>query len=523
MSTQLADELTVRVSHQEKKSSGFVYPNTTHTYILTAKHAVCIKDAEECRINKKLKCEKCALAKTTKTKILIDRPDVDNFEKIKVKDVLFCENKDIAVLVVKDECHAKLVNLPKVEIVSAIDVVSADNFLSCGYPKISDHEETLPIFYTNYVPFRTRFSIRILNDSISNLECSKTNLAGNSGAGILQVKEGKAFLFGIYTDTTGIGTGFCEIIDEEINDLLVSKGYPKLQLKKKSNGFEVLIKNKFKECFSRIEHDIKLDNNREINLYRLSLDGKEYNYEFINKRITHCIPYFSLSRKQIKQSIVNDEFNAVVIQSAKDFLKLESNDKIPEILLQGFLETYCDAPRLYSAHYNESSVFQGAHIKFTDSLDKKLEIIHCIALFSPVLKNSFNYVIKSIIDKYPKVKPYGGLVDNNFLDETYTEEESKVLAQLLIPNSSDISYNYVDRLAVFIGYDKAIESNLIFLQQNEFKSELEKVIVEDLNASIDDLKVELDKIKALKACIDCFFVPFEDTNKFNQNFFESLK
>lgn len=523
MSTQLADELTVRVLHEGKKSSGFIYANTTHTYIFTAKHAVCINSAQDCRVRKNLRCERCSLAKFTKTKIIIDRPDIANYQQLKVQEVLFCEDKDVAILVVKDESHKKLLNLPKIEIVSELDLKSTDEFLSCGYPNISDHEETLPISYTNYVPFRTRFSLRILNESIGNLESSKVNLSGNSGAGILQIKGNKALLLGIYTDTTGIGTGFGEIIDEKLNDVLTAKGYPKLELKNKAKGFETLIKNKFKECFSKIEHDINLEDNRELNLYRLNLNGKNYNYEFINKRITHCIPYFSLSRKQINQSIVNDEFNAAVIQGVKDFLKLESKDKIPEILLQGFLEAYCEAPRLYSSHHNESSVFQGAHIKFSNTPDKKIEIIHCIALFSPILKNSFSYAIQSIIDKYPEVKPYGGLIDSSFLDETYSEEESKVLAKLIIPNQENICNNYTDRLAIFIGYDREIETSLKFLQQGDFQSALEEIIIEDLKASINDLKKELEKIKVLKASIDCFFVPFEDTNKFNQDFFESLK
>lgn len=523
MNTNVADELTVRVIHGSKSSSGFIYPNTNHTYVLTAKHAVCTSDAQECRITKNLKCDKCAKAKTTKTKIIIDRPDIEDHEIIKIKDVVFCEDKDVAILIVKDESHKKLNNLPKIKIIDATDIKSNDDFISCGYPQIAEFEETQPISYTNYVPFRKRFSLRILNESIGNLESSKENLSGNSGAGILQIKNNQVSLFGIYTDTTGMGTGIGEYLDEKVNDLLVSKGYPKLELKNKGDGFESLIKNKFMECFSKIEHDIKLENNREINLYRLAINGKNYNYDFVNKRLTHCIPYFSLSRKQINQSIKNDEFNAAVLESVKEFLKLQSKDKIPEILLQGFLEAYCNAPRLYSSHHNKNSVFQGAHIKFSDSLERKIEIIHCIALFSKKLNDSFVIAIKNIADKYPNIKSFGGLIDNGFLDETYSEEESTILAKFLIPNSTSTHSGYLDRLAIFIGYDRIIEQDIKFLQQDEFESELEKIITNDFKSSLDDLKIELAKIKSLKAPIDCFLVPFEDTEKFNQDFFESLK
>ncbi|MFA2944557.1 DUF1837 domain-containing protein [Acinetobacter pittii] len=523
MNTKVADELTVRVKLGNKSSSGFIYPNTNHTYIFTAKHAVCTSDAQECLITKKLKCEKCTKAKTTKTKIIIDRPDVEDHEIIKIKDVVLCEDKDVAILVVKDEFHRKLTNLTKIKIVDATDIQNDDNFISCGYPQIADYEETQPISYTNYMPFRKRFSLRILNESIGNLESSKENLYGNSGAGILQIKNNQVSLFGIYTDTTGMGTGIGEYLDEKISNLLISKGYPKLELKNKGDGFEALIKSKFMECFSKIEHDIKLENDRELNLYRLVISGKDYNYNFINKRITNCIPFFSLSRKQINQSIKNDEFNATAFESVKKFLKLQSKDKIPEILLQGFLEAYCNAPRLYSSHHNKNSVFQGAHIKFSDDVKRKIEIIHCIALFSKKLNDSFVIAVKNIIDKYPNIKSFGGLIDSGFLDETYSEEESEILAKFLIPNSADTHGGYLDRLAIFIGYDRIIEKDLRYLQQSEFESKLEEIIINDFKLSLDDLKIELAKIEKLKAPIDCFLVPFEDTEKFNQDFFESLK
>ena len=105
----------------------------------------------------------------------------------------------------------------------------------------------------------------------------------------------------------------------------------------------------------------------------------------------------------------------------------------------------------------------------------------------------------------------------------YSEEESTILAKFLIPNSTSTHSGYLDRLAIFIGYDRIIEQDIKFLQQDEFESELEKIIINDFKSSLDDLKIELAKIKSLKAPIDCFLVPFEDTEKFNQDFFESLK
>ncbi|SWU25237.1 Uncharacterised protein [Klebsiella pneumoniae] len=36
-------------------------------------------------------------------------------------------------------------------------------------------------------------------------------------------------------------------------------------------------------------------------------------------------------------------------------------------------------------------------------------------------------------------------------------------------------------------------------------------------------KEEINKLSIVNATIDCFFVPFDDVNKFNDEFIESLK
>lgn len=521
MNIDSADKLTVRITFNDRFSSGFIYPNLTHTYIFTAKHAVCKKDAIECWKSKKIKCEKCSTPQITKTKIEIDRPDIPNFRKLEVKDVIYTEERDIAVLILKENCHKKLDNLPMVNIPTRDEIEQHKNFLSCGYPAISSHEDTQPICYENYSKYREKFHLRILNSSIANLEYSKDNLAGNSGAGIVISGTNEILLVGIYTETGGMNEGYGEYIDDNYNNKLIEKGYPIINYNNK-NGFEVLIKKNFMDCFNEIEHEIEFPIKRELNLYRLALDGKNYNYKFINRRIFDCIPFFTLSRKQIKQSIINEESTYEFYQSVKKFLKLNSENKIAEILLQGFLETYKNAPKLYSSHYNEKSVFQGAHIRFKEDDDRKVEIIHCIALFSPTLQKSLVKAIKEILLKFPDLKPFGGLIDSGFMDENYSEEESKILARLIIPDGNKVKNTYQDRLAIFIGYDKNIESPLRYLQQDEFEEKLNLMIIQDVMQSINEIEDELESLNLVSASIDCFFVPFEDTDKFHKDFIESL-
>jgi len=52
MSLNVAEKLSIRVVNNKNLSSGILYPNGTHTYVLTAKHSVCEKDVKQCWLKK---------------------------------------------------------------------------------------------------------------------------------------------------------------------------------------------------------------------------------------------------------------------------------------------------------------------------------------------------------------------------------------------------------------------------------------------------------------------------------------
>lgn len=522
MSVNLADKLSVRVVFRDnKKSSGFLYPVKSHTYVFTAKHAICKSEPEDCKL-KGQTCDVCIVRAVPKTKIKIDKPDVHGFKAKRIKEVLQSPSKDLAILILKDSDHNTLPELPTVKIFPFNEIFDSDKFVSCGYPAIAAHKTIQPIHYSAFSRFReNKLCFQITNDTVSNLECSQENLAGNSGSGIIRNDNNDALLLGIYTDTGNMATCYGEIIDHTVSDLLTRNRFPKLELENANKAFKTLIKSEFTKCFSKVEHEIDMPTNRDINLYRLSLVGKEYDYEKVRKRLVECVPLFTLTRKQINKSREESEFTNSTLQSVKDFLRLESKDKVPELLLQGFLETYLNAPKLYSSHQNQNATFQGAHINFCDN--GNMEIIHCLAVITPSLESAFQSSIDVIMKNFPKLKPFGGLIDNGLLDSHFSDEENEILKKILIPTRENETVDYQDRLAIFIGYDRHIETELMYMQQVDFVAELEKRIIEDVKVSMNVLQSKLDHLNIVKATIDCFFVPFENTESFNQEFIESLK
>ena len=423
MSVNLADQLSVRVTFRDnKRSSGFVYPTSSHTYVFTAKHAICGDEPDECKLKGK-SCDTCVVKSVPKSKIKIDKPDLPGFKAKHVEQVIQSDKKDLVVLVLKNKDHGTFGILPTVKIYPFNEIQERDSFISCGYPSISSNESIQPIRYSGFSIFRgQKLCFQITNDVTSNLECSKENLAGNSGSGLIKYDNTEALLLGIYTDTGNMSMCYGEIIDHTVNELITSNGYPSLEIENVNKAFKTLIQDEFKKCFSKIEHDIKLPNNREINLYRLSLDGKGYDYQKLKTRLINCVPLFTLTRKQITKCREDNTFGSSTLRSVKDFLKIESKNKVPELLLQGFLEAYLKAPKLYSAHQNKNATFQGAHINFAGS--NSLEIIHCLAMISPSLERSFQKATENILKDVPKLRPFGGLIDNGLLDSHFSEQEN---------------------------------------------------------------------------------------------------
>ncbi|SYC46169.1 Uncharacterised protein [Klebsiella pneumoniae] len=524
MSIDIADKLGVKISYNNKNSSGFICHGDDYSYVLTAKHSICKSSPNDCKFKHK-KCDTCVFSGVAKTKVSICKPDTDTFPLCKVKDVLLSPKKDVAILVLNKKSHIdlKTKELPSTKIINTANYNSSHKFVSCGYPAINEHQSVQPLHYNNFSLFRNeKICLQIINDTLTALEDPKNGLSGNSGAGIILNSSSCVGLLGLYTDTGDYGICYGDIVDFSINELLTSSGYVPLEMEEDlSNNFKALIQSDFMECFVRMECDLNLDKNRIVNLYRLCLDGKKYNYVKIGERLIDCIPSFSLSRKQLMRCRERNAFGKATLSAIRNFLKIERKTKISEMLLQGFLESYLHAPKLYSFDKINNAGFHGAHVKFNKN--RNVELIHSAAFISNSLSDGVSYAIDVILKAFPELRSLDGLLGNTFLETNFTEDECQILASLLIPGESSYSQGYEDRLAIFIGYNHKIEESLIYENASRFPSLLEQKIILNVQQALEYRKEEINKLSIVNATIDCFFVPFDDVNKFNDEFIESLK
>lgn len=521
MNINIAEQLSVKVNCGVKNSSGTIYLNGDTAYILTAKHSICPKDISECE-EKKRECNACELKKSYKskvTKISVNMVGPDNLT-FKPRKVIAHKNKDLAILVLKEKDLPLIINLPNVKIFSINDINRDDKFVTCGYPSVTGNDECQPIHYSEMSKFGFGINFQMEGNAVSNLETAKDNLAANSGAGIIKKHLSKNLLVGVYTKTGDISASFGEFFDHTVNDLLTLSGLPTLVFDNEVEEISTLIKSDFLKCFTEIKHDFNLGRKRKLNLFTIKLDGKKFNYENLKERLNECVRLFSLPRKLIKQYEIQNKNNKAVKEGDKLFLELRNDNKVAEILLQGFLESHLNAPKLYSFVGGDSKDMQSVHVKFGSAMQS--ELVYSMANMGTCLETMLFSTLNDVLKAIPNLSGTDSLFSNHLFESTFDNEEQTILEGLLLPMEGEELKNINNSFSIFIGFDFNSSDSIFYENTSEFNQLLQAEIIEKVQLSLNNITDLLDKYNIVKSELNCYLVPFSDTSKFCQSFLEEL-
>jgi hypothetical protein len=523
MNIDIAEQLSVKVNCGVKKSSGTIYVNGNTAYIFTAKHSICPKSPDECQ-NQRIKreCNACELISGYKAKvrtISVEKVGADNLT-LKPKNVIAHQNKDLALLMFKDKDLSSVINLPNIKISSLDDVNGNDKFVTCGYPDVTGNDESQPIHYSDMSKLGLGINFQIVGNTVSNLDPAKDNLAANSGAGIIKKHDCKNLLVGIYTKTGDISASFGECIDHTVNELLISSGFPSLVFESETNEISTLIKKDFLKCFTKIEHNLVLGKQRELNLFTIKLDGKQFDYDNLKERLNECIRLFTLPRKLIQQYEKQNKNNKAVKQGDKLFLKLQSKNKVAELLLQGFLESHLNAPKLYSFFDSNNQQLQSVHIKFTGTV--QCELVYSTARMGQCLQTTLSNTLNDLLQAIPNLSGVDSLLSNHLFDSTFDIKDQTILEQLLLPTEGHKPNNISNSFSLFIGFNFKCSNDILYKNTSEFNQLFQDEIIEKLQIVLGNIRNSLDKFNIVNSELNCYIVPFTDTNEFCQSFLKDL-
>jgi len=521
MNVDIAEQLSVKVHCGSKNSSGTIYVNENTAYIFTAKHSICPKNPSKCQQAKR-ECNTCELKNDYKAKISsISISNVSpNNHTLKPKKVIFHKNKDLAILVLNKKDLPLIIKLPNTKISNIDDIGLDDRFITSGYPNVAGESECQPMHYSNMSKFKSEIYFKIEVNTVTNNEPAKENISENSGAGIIKSHNSKNLLIGVYTKTGDLDAAYGEYIDHTVNDLLISSNLQPLLFDNNTQQISTLIKDDFLRCFTRIPHDLDLGKQRELNLYTIKLDGKKISYDDLKERLSECIKLFALPRKLIQQYQNKNLDSKAVKEGDKIFLGLKNNDKVAELLLQGFLESHLNAPKLYSYLPNSSQLLQSVHIKLIDS--QNCELIYSTAKMGACLEITLLTSLNNLLQAIPNLNGADSLVSTHLFDSTFDLKEQAILESFLIPTEGHTPKDITNSFALFIGFDFQWNSDIFYKNTTEFNLLFQNQIIEKVQTVLINISALLDKFNIVDSELNCYFVPFNDTQKFCQSFLEEL-
>jgi hypothetical protein len=521
MNIDIAEKLSVKIKCGVKNSSGTIYVNGNTGYIFTAKHSICPKTIDKCQINKR-ECNTCTLVNTYKAKVTtisVEQVGLGNLT-INPEKVVEHKNKDLAILVFKDKDLPSITNLPNIKISQVDDINPEDKFVTCGYPDVAGNYECQPVHYSDVSIFKSEIYLKIDVNTVTNIEPAKDNMSANSGAGIIKKDGKKNLLVGIYTKTGDLDAAYGEYIDHTVNELLLSSKLPAIVFDNNTQQISTLIKDEFLDCFTQISHDLDLGKQRKLNLFTIKLDGKNIAYDILRERLSECIRLFSLPRKLIKQYEKENKGKKAVKEGDKIFLALQNENKVAELILQGFLEAHLKAPKLYSFLNSHDQHLQSAHVKLVDS--NSCELVYSAARMGSSLQNTLCCTLNDLLMAIPTLSGADSLLSNHLFESTFDTQDQSIIEKLLMPTENECTTGIGNSFALFIGFDFNCTNDIRYKNAPEFSQLFHEEIKANIQTVLINMKESLDKFDIVDSELNCYLVPFTDINEFCQSFVEDL-
>lgn len=521
MSLDLSRQLSVRIVNSELKSgSGFLYKRSGFVYVLTAKHCICPKKITECK-SKNRECNNCSLEKTykvKKTKIKIDNPGSSHSYSINPSDIISLKDKDLAVIVIKNKDIDLFSDLPEIEIADYRYLTESVNYYAHGYPKVTNCRESIPIIFDLCCRVREELYLKISSNTIANLESAKYNMDAASGMGVLSSET--SALVGIYVKTDDFGGSYSEYIDGSVNDILLESGYSPLELSNSYENIKTLINEEYLSCFDKIEHEFSLGDRRNLEVYTTKISGKEIKYGDLIIRLYECLPYFCVPRKVI-YDLKKSKMERKLVKFADDnFIKLKSDSKISDLMLQGFLEAEHGMPKLFSSMVGKEET-KGIHVNMNEK--DRYELVHSVSHFNNDIDNAFKEVIEKLYECICETESPDELISSPIFDSTFNDEEKEFLVSILIPSESENKKNVVDSYAILIGFDVCFSSIDRLLGHGVYKNKVIESILKTIEENIDNLAKHIGKVSSVDANIKLFFIPFDNVENFKEEVIKGLE
>lgn len=258
----------------------------------------------------------------------------------------------------------------------------------------------------------------------------------------------------------------------------------------------------------------------ELGLYKPPLNGKKFNYYEMSTLLKDTSFDYVLSRKEIKKYAENSQYGIMSRQVVNKFKDWNKNDgELGELLLYSFLEGVLKAPQILSKmsiKTNKQMYVYGAdgvHL-----YKEKSGEWHFVYGESKVYKDfvgAFREAITSISRflgneeiQFKGLENY--LISSNIYKEELSEEELKIVEEIIYPGSSSKSIPHSDAFGIFIGFEIELDDSKKKLTNEKYNEYVNHECIKLINRSKKRLEniIEKNELKGNKFYV--YLMPFTD-------------
>lgn len=288
---------------------------------------------------------------------------------------------------------------------------------------------------------------------------------------------------------------------------------------KKSERTEVLSKTVSDKEFSTVFNEIAVEkmptslNQNAIHAFILKPELFPFSYKKLEKLVMLNITNYAVARGFERDEVTGYKVGQLLRNYAESGIP---QNLLGEVLTYVFLEHVENARKLYTraeiSNYSKTINSEGIYLRNGEGI---LQLILGASQLNDNLQDAVNSLASKLKafrnNKSDELIISTDLIDESILDAQYSDEDSKKILQILLPEE-----NNVDEIAsygLFIGYRFKPNENLDKCTSKKAKNICKQTVKDDLKQVISQLSKEIQSNKWQKSSFYVYMLPFMSAEK----------
>lgn len=279
----------------------------------------------------------------------------------------------------------------------------------------------------------------------------------------------------------------------------------------------------FKNTFVEINQDtysLGLPNPNKVKIFKLRVNGKEFNKDGISEFILNNISQYVYSRTSIKNIESSSNIRTISTRAIRQVEKTPAftnqTDTFCEIMLYSFLECSMHAPKIMSGFEvseagRSNKYSSGIYLLPAGVVSSNNQIVFGCTKAHHNLKDAIDDVFTQASNIKVNRSDEIRLLDPSVLGNILEPETANHLRNIIMPSkSSDVESD--DAFGLFLSYSINV-ANKELLSNNDYRVALDKQMDADIQSHIAYIKTKIDELGLNSYSFYLFILPLDDVTE----------